>query len=153
MDLRAGRSKTGSSAAALNALIFSVIRALCLLFGVAGFGKDFDLIRVTGTPSEGSAVSSSDCDSLVSMEGKPSNADETRGRGGLESLPLSWFDDATRLRNGDTLGSKGIGGSSTGSCCLATIVNPRCRLETLPVALRFFGTSGMVVGNCGVTSP
>ena len=151
IDLRTGRSKTGSggSAAALNALIFSVIKALCLLFGVVGCDKDLDLVRVTVTPFNGSAVSSSDCDNLASMDGKPSNTGETRGRIGLGFCPLGQFGDETRLRNGDTLGIEGKAGTSPGSCRLATIVNPRGRL---PIALGFFGTSGRVVGKRGATS-
>ena len=145
IDLRTGRSKTGSgdSAAALNALIFCVINALCLLFGV---DKDFDLVRVTVAPPGGPVSSSSDCDNLASMDGKPSNAGETRRRGELEFRLLSRFSDGTRVRNGDSLGIEGKGGGSTGSCLLATIVNPRGRL---PIALGFLGTSGMVAGKCG----
>ena len=150
IDLRTGRSKKGSggSAAALNALIFSVIKALCLLFGVVGCDKDLDLVRVTVTPFDGS-VSSSDCDNLASMDVKPSNTGETRGRIGLGFCPLSQFGDDTRLRSGDNLGIEGKAGTSPGSCRLATIVNPRGRL---PIALGFLGTSGIVVGKRGMTS-
>ena len=151
IDLRTGRSKTGSgdSAAALNAFIFCVIKALCLLFGVVGCDKDFDLVRVTVVPSGDPPASSSDCENLVSMDGKPSKTGETRERGELEFRRLSWFSDGTRVRNGDTLGIDGKGGPSPGSCRLATIVNPRGRL---PVTLGFLGTSGMVVGKRGAIS-
>jgi len=150
IDLRTGRSKTGSgdSAAALNALIFCVINALCLLFGVVGCDRDLDLVRVTVVPSNCPAISSSDCDSLDWMDGKPSNTGETRERGELEFRPSGRYGDVTRLRNGDTLGVEGKGDTSEGSWCLATIVNPRGRL---PGVLAFLGTSG-TVGNCGITS-
>ena len=142
VDRRWGRSKTGSvdSTASLSALILCAINALCLLFGVDGLAdKDCDLTRTTGTPSNGSAASSSDCDSLVEMDGKPSNAGETRGRDGLE------FNDGARLRDGDTLGTGGNVGPSVGSCCLVTTVNPRDR----PTARGFSGT---LMGRCGATS-
>jgi hypothetical protein len=133
-------------------LILSAINALCLLFGVVGFAdKDFDLVMAVGTISSGSAVSSSDCDNLVSMDGKLSNTGETRGRGGLGFRPLSWSNDGTRLRDGNTLGTKGKGGSSTGSCCFATIVNLRSRFETLSVTGGFSGIPGMM-GKCGAIS-
>jgi len=155
IDLRTGRSKTGSgdSMVALSALILCAIKALCLLFGVVGFAdKDFDLVRTAGTISNGSPASSSDCDNLVSMDGKPSNTGEARGRDGLELCPLRWLNDDTRLRNGDTLGTKGRGSLSTGSCCFATIVNLRSRLETLSVAGGSPRTSGVVVDKRGATS-
>jgi len=88
---RTGRSKAGSgdSRVALNALILCAINALCLLFGVLGrVETDCDLVRATGNMSNGSATSSSDCDNLVSMDGKPSNTGETRGRDGLGFRPL-----------------------------------------------------------------
>lgn len=145
-----GRSKTGSglpgdSAAALNALILSVIKALCLLFGVVGRAdKDCDLFRATGT-----SVASSRCNNLVSIDGKLSSAGETHERDGLEFRRSSWSSIDTRLRNGDTSGTGSEARCLTGLCRSATIVNPRGRLEPLPVA---GGLSGMVVGKRGATS-
>ena len=86
VDLRMGRSITGSgdSTAAFNALILSAIKALCLLFGVVGrAARDCDLFRAAGAVSDGSTASSSDCDNLVSIDGKRSNTGEARGRDGL----------------------------------------------------------------------
>ena len=126
-----------------------MIRALCLLFGVVGRAdKDCDLFRATETTS--SADSSSDRDSLASIDGKLSNTGETRGRDGLEFSPSSWINvDGTRLRNGDTLRIGGEACSSAGFCRCATIVNPRGRLVTLSVAV---GLSGTTVGKYGATS-
>lgn len=155
MDPRAERSKTGSgdSAAAPNALIFCAIKALCLLLGVVGCDKDCDLVRVAGALSDGLAASSSDCDNLVSMDGKRSNTGETRGRDGLVFPSLGRLNDGTRVRNGDTLGTGGKAGSSMGSRCLATIVSPRRRPEAPPAALGYPETSGITVGKYGGTSP
>lgn len=78
VDRRAGRSIVGSgdSMAAFNALILSAINALCLLLGVTGrTDKDCDLVGAVGTISNGSAVSSFDCD----IDWKMSNADDVRG--------------------------------------------------------------------------
>jgi len=80
------------------------------------------------------------------MVGKLSNTGETRGRDELEFHPLSWFSDGARLSNSDSLGTEGNGGFSTSSCCFATIVIPRRRLETLLVAMGSSVTSGVTVG-------
>lgn len=130
VDLRTGRSRVGpgGSKVVFNALILSATKALCLLFGVGRADKDCDLVRITGA-TDGSAPN---CDNLVSMDGKPSNIGETRGRDG----PM--FDDGTRLRNGGTLGT-----DDEGSFCFVTIVNPRSRLATRPVAA---GSFKMTVG-------
>lgn len=152
---RTGRSKLGSgdSKVAFNALILCAIKALCLLFGVIGRAdKDCDLVRPNGTIPDGPAPSSSDRVILVSMDGKPSNTGETRGRDGLLFPPLSWFNDATRLRNDGTLGIEGNGGSPTHSGSFATIVNPRGRLGTLTMAGGSSGSSGTVVGKRVATS-
>lgn len=81
VDLRTERSGAGSgdSEFTFSALILCAIRALCLLFGVLGrANKDCDLVKTTGSVSDGLAPSYSDCNNLVSMDGKPSNSGETR---------------------------------------------------------------------------
>lgn len=147
---RTGRSKAGSgdSKVELNALILCAIKALCLLFGVVGrTDKDCDLFKATGTTPNDSAVSPFSCDNLVSMDGKLSNTGETRGRDGLEFRLLGWRSDGACLSIRGSLGTEGKGSSSTGSCCFATIVSPRRRLETLSVTIGSSVTSRVIVGN------
>jgi len=92
VDLRTGESREGAedSEVEFNALILSAIKALCLLFGVVGCAdKDFDLFGAIGTVSNGPAPPPPNCDNLVSMDGKPSNTGETRGRDELVFRPSS----------------------------------------------------------------
>jgi hypothetical protein len=142
------RSKAGSgdSKVGFNALILRAIKSLCLLFGAEGrAGEDTDLLRATGTVPNGSAISPFSCDNLVSMDGKLSNIGETRGRDGTELRALDWLSGGTRLSDSDSLETEGKGLSSTGSCCFATIVSPRRRLETLFVAVGSSVTFGVTI--------